>query len=176
MRTFPWTDEHIETLKTMWNAGKSASQIARHLGGVSRNAVIGKTHRLGLQGRSLTYLSGRVGHLTQEGLERVREATKERQRRRREQREKLRNAIRRSKEQPRMPRSPMPPDRPAPASRMVSFADLGKDDCRWPIGEPGKPGFGFCGCQRVDGMSYCEHHARIAYVPVKRASYAKRAA
>ncbi|WP_112382117.1 GcrA family cell cycle regulator [Sphingomonas carotinifaciens] len=46
-----WTDERIETLKTMWEAGQTASQIAEALGGVSRNAVIGKAHRLGLQAR-----------------------------------------------------------------------------------------------------------------------------
>src|ERR1700761_5728265 len=46
-----WTDERIDTLKTMWEAGQTASQIAESLGGVSRNAVIGKAHRLGLQSR-----------------------------------------------------------------------------------------------------------------------------
>ena len=46
-----WTDERIEALKTMWEAGRTASQIAEELGGVSRNAVIGKAHRLGLQSR-----------------------------------------------------------------------------------------------------------------------------
>jgi GcrA cell cycle regulator len=47
-----WTDERVETLKTMWTEGKSASQIARELGGVTRNAVIGKVHRLGLSNRN----------------------------------------------------------------------------------------------------------------------------
>jgi len=47
-----WTDERVETLKTMWNDGKSASQIAKELGGVTRNAVIGKVHRLGLSNRT----------------------------------------------------------------------------------------------------------------------------
>ena len=46
-----WTDERIDTLKTMWEGGQTASQIAEALGGVSRNAVIGKAHRLGLQSR-----------------------------------------------------------------------------------------------------------------------------
>ncbi len=46
-----WTDERIETLRKMWEAGQTASQIAEELGGVSRNAVIGKAHRLGLQSR-----------------------------------------------------------------------------------------------------------------------------
>ena len=47
-----WTDERVETLKRMWNEGQSASQIAKELGGVTRNAVIGKVHRLGLSGRT----------------------------------------------------------------------------------------------------------------------------
>ena len=47
-----WTDERVETLKSMWTEGKSASQIAKELGGVTRNAVIGKVHRLGLSGRA----------------------------------------------------------------------------------------------------------------------------
>ena len=47
-----WTDERVETLKKMWGEGKSASQIAKELGGVTRNAVIGKVHRLGLSNRN----------------------------------------------------------------------------------------------------------------------------
>ena len=47
-----WTDERVETLKKMWNEGQSASQIAKELGGVTRNAVIGKVHRLGLSNRA----------------------------------------------------------------------------------------------------------------------------
>ncbi|MFC3088216.1 GcrA family cell cycle regulator, partial [Tabrizicola soli] len=46
-----WTDERVETLKRMWGEGQSASQIAKELGGVTRNAVIGKVHRLGLSNR-----------------------------------------------------------------------------------------------------------------------------
>ena len=47
-----WTDERVETLKKMWSEGQSASQIAKELGGVTRNAVIGKVHRLGLSNRA----------------------------------------------------------------------------------------------------------------------------
>ena len=47
-----WTDERVETLKKMWGEGQSASQIAKELGGVTRNAVIGKVHRLGLSNRT----------------------------------------------------------------------------------------------------------------------------
>ena len=47
-----WTDERVETLKRMWAEGQSASQIAKELGGVTRNAVIGKVHRLGLSNRA----------------------------------------------------------------------------------------------------------------------------
>ena len=47
-----WTDERVELLKKMWTEGQSASQIAKELGGVTRNAVIGKVHRLGLSNRS----------------------------------------------------------------------------------------------------------------------------
>src|SRR6478752_4844581 len=52
MSEMSWTDERVETLKTMWSEGKSASQIAKELGGVTRNAVIGKVHRLGLSNRA----------------------------------------------------------------------------------------------------------------------------
>ena len=51
MSEMSWTDERVETLKSMWSDGKSASQIAKELGGVTRNAVIGKVHRLGLSNR-----------------------------------------------------------------------------------------------------------------------------
>ena len=47
-----WTDDRVETLKKMWTDGQSASQIAKELGGVTRNAVIGKVHRLGLSNRA----------------------------------------------------------------------------------------------------------------------------
>ena len=50
----PWTDERVELLKKLWSDGLSASQIAAHMGGVTRNAVIGKVHRLGLSGRAKT--------------------------------------------------------------------------------------------------------------------------
>ena len=56
-----WTDERVETLKKLWTEGLSASQIAKQLGGVTRNAVIGKVHRLGLAGRATTTTKARMG-------------------------------------------------------------------------------------------------------------------
>src|SRR3954447_20149266 len=57
-RTMTWTDERVELLKKLWSDGLSASQIANQLGGVSRNAVIGKVHRLSLSGRAKPAASG----------------------------------------------------------------------------------------------------------------------
>jgi GcrA cell cycle regulator len=142
-----WTDNRAERLKTFWADGRSASEIAALLGEVSRCAVIGKIHRLGLPGRK----------------------TASRQPRRTSPRRDRAGRV--SIRMPVFIRPlPVPPIDlpPAPAALMLSVAQLTGATCHWPVGDPLLPGFGFCGCQKAPGAPYCEHHAAIAYNPAAR--------
>jgi GcrA cell cycle regulator len=166
-----WTDERVELLKKLWTEGLSASQIAGRLGaGVTRNAVIGKVHRLNLSGRAQQPRTAQP-------------------RQQRKQREPSR-AGGRPNGMPSMPtaganalkpmlRVEMAP-RPAalPEPKPVRLVDLAKDGrvtilhlsdktCKWPIGDPGSEEFCFCGHGPRDGSPYCEYHARLAYQPLQ---------
>jgi GcrA cell cycle regulator len=159
-----WTDERVEVLKKLWTDGLSASQIAAELGNVTRNAVIGKVHRLGLSGRPKDVKAASA-------TPRVRKATRTP-----------------SAPAPIAPQAhsnvvlapiPLQPVRPGPEpvdmgdddvaipmSERVTIMDLRDSMCRWPMGDPTKPEFRFCGARSITGLPYCNHHARIAYQPV----------
>lgn len=166
-----WTDERVEQLKKLWAEGLSASRIAAELGGVTRNAVIGKVHRLGLSGR-------------------VKTSTTPQQRPRRNARP---NGPQRPASGPMTigatalkadpaPR-PEPKAEPAPVEELVipiseraTILTLTDSTCKWPIGDPGTADFHFCGRRSDPGIPYCQHHARIAYQPVSDRRREKRAA
>ena len=143
-----WTEERVTLLRKLWAEGLSASQIAKQLGGVTRNAVIGKVHRLGLAGR----------------------ATPSRPAKR-----PVRTARPRiiGPSAPRPMRAIS--DRPLviiPDLEPVKFEDgkaasvltLSDSMCKYPIGDPTDPGFAFCG-RGSSGGPYCADHARLAYQP-----------
>lgn len=163
-----WTEERVEVLKKLWSDGLSASQIAGRLGGVTRNAVIGKVHRLGLSGRATT--------------SRMRSA-----------RPRLRIAATANAQRPQRPtyatvgnaalKVAFAPARPEIALMLVpnlaevlddvpvlkvDLLDLKECMCRWPLGDPQSEGFAFCGRPKTGGASYCEHHAGIAYYSMQR--------
>ncbi len=160
-----WTDERVELLKKLWGDGLSASQIAAEIGGVSRNAVIGKVHRLGLSGR---------GKATAASAQRPRKTTQ------------APSAPAPVAAQPVRPTPILAPAPPSleidaepvaatalvedeigiPLSERVTIMDLRESMCRWPMGDPTKPEFRFCGARSVTGLPYCAHHSRIAYQPV----------
>ena len=141
----------IERLKKLWADGRSASEIAALLGEVTRNAVIGKVHRLGLAGRKTTSRQPAPRRTSP--------------RRNGSGRAGLRQAPARFVR----PASPLPPAPPPPvAALMLPLRQLRADQCRWPIGDPKEDGFGFCGCQKAPGVPYCGHHAAIAYNPAAR--------
>jgi GcrA cell cycle regulator len=153
-----WTTEKIELLKELWDQKLKAHEIAERLGGVSRNAVIGKAHRLKLTARRPYKLS----LLTPE----------ERKQRDRERHERWRRSI------GIRPRSiPKPPSAPAPsiddeqtpmAQRVFDCQELENHHCRWPVGEPGKIGFFFCGSAEADMRErrpYCPAHTLRATAP-----------
>ena len=145
-----WTDERVEMLRKLWSEGLSASQIAAHLGGVSRNAVIGKVHRLGLPGRK-----PKDATLARRGqrapVDRVPKARR-------------RSMFWQSLEG--VAKLPLPlADVPIDPTKVKTLQDLEANDCRWPLGDPQAPTFGFCGCPKLPGLPYCEPHARRAYAP-----------
>jgi GcrA cell cycle regulator len=151
-----WTDERIETLRKSWEGGMTASQIADLLGeGVSRNAVIGKAHRLGLQARPSPVKAGDVAAAP---------------------------AVAAPKPAPvaKVAAAPTPapvlaPAAPKPAPKRTSRAaanakpakttllDLSERVCKWPIGHPGEVDFHFCGQPSKPSFPYCPDHCLIAY-------------
>lgn len=188
-----WTDERIDTLRTMWEAGQTASQIAEALGGVSRNAVIGKAHRLGLQARPSPVKANEPAAAAPEPVvaappppapepepepEPVRAAQVDEAEPApepaREPQPILRSVgpggfVRQSPGEQQPPPSPAPPRRLVPAkpspeiAGKTSLLDLNDRICKWPIGHPGEPDFHFCGDRVNPGFPYCVAHCGHAY-------------
>ncbi len=144
-----WTDERVDLLKRLWAEGLSASQIAQKLGGVTRNAVIGKVHRLGLSGRATP---SRPARRT------VKPAAA------RPQRSAPPAAAARPAAPPPAPVEPAP----LPNGEFATVLTLGSHICKWPIGDPDDPEFRFCGRHASAASPYCEAHARLAYQPQKK--------
>ena len=170
-----WTDERIEQLKSLWQQGMTASQIADALGGVSRNAVIGKAHRLDLQSRPSPVRTGESGG---EGRTKAAPpppvATKA---------AAVPPASAPVAVVPKvapvaasLPGGPVAPAGvPAPPRRIIpakpsaeirgkmSLLDLTDKICRWPIGHPGEADFHFCGEPVHLSFPYCRSHCALAY-------------
>lgn len=156
-----WTDDRVELLRRLWGEGLSASQIAGELGmEITRNAVIGKVHRLGL--------SGRV---------KPAQAAVPRQRSKPEAADvlptrpevvvignTLMTAVAASEIQ--VAPAPRPTPVLVPSCERVTILDLRETMCRWPHGDPSMPEFRFCGARSTGGLPYCDTHRRIAYQPV----------
>ncbi len=153
-----WSDERVELLKKLWIDGLSASQIAKQLGGVTRNAVIGKVHRLGLAGRATP--SRPVKRIVRTRPVLVSETVNETK----------------SAEKPKAKIADEPISAEAPkrnpvqqeytqSSELIGVLDLGPNMCKWPIGDPTDADFGFCGAKIHGNWPYCEHHGMIAYQP-----------
>ncbi len=145
-----WTDERVEALKKLWLDGLSASQIAKQLGGVTRNAVIGKVHRLGLSGRATP------SQPTRPVFKAARPARP------------VASAPPRRAEAVAAPAAVAAPTVPAVYSEEPGSATvltLGAHMCKWPIGDPSADGFTFCGRRTGQDGPYCIEHARMAYQP-----------
>jgi GcrA cell cycle regulator len=171
--TLTWTEERVERLKTLWQEGKSASYIASELGGVSRNAVIGKVHRLGLSGR------GKAPEKAPAPRPRTKPAAAEPAATGASAKPMSigANALAAAVEERIAPEAepiaralPRPATEPAseivvPLSERVTIMDLRESMCRWPMGDPSSAEFRFCGARSLTGLPYCDHHAQIAYQP-----------
>jgi GcrA cell cycle regulator len=148
-----WSDDRVESLKKLWEAGLSCSQIAAELGGVTRNAVIGKVHRLGLGGRAKSPSSAAP--------------------RPRKARPPVTYTPRVSKSSRALAELldvDLEPDLAAfdavvPMSQRLSLSQLDESNCHWPVGDPTSPEFFFCGGRSLTGLPYCAHHSRVAYQP-----------
>jgi GcrA cell cycle regulator len=153
-----WTDERVETLKKLWLDGLSASQIAKHLGGVTRNAVIGKVHRLGLSGRAAPSQPARPAFKAPRP---ARPAATAVPAPRRAAQPPSRDTGHASAIAHRPAVAPPQPEEPGVATVLT----LGAHMCKWPIGDPATDDFTFCGRRSADDGPYCVEHARIAYQP-----------
>ncbi len=145
-----WNDERVELLKKFWAEGLSASQIASKMGGVTRNAVIGKVHRLGLSGRA-------TPAKPQRGCESEYHAE-----------EPAAASFARSE----IDTLIAEPEFTAPvvlsSGDMTTVATLKGNMCKWPIGDPAKDDFHFCGQSAPTGKPYCAYHAQLAFQPAQR--------
>ncbi len=157
-----WTEERIALLSKLWTEGFSASQIAKQIGGVSRNAVIGKVHRLGLSGRGAP---SKPRTAAKPVPPKAASAPSPRAPRRREA-------------SPRPALRVVAPPRPIPVAAPVftvtetgegvALVDLKPGMCRWPIGDPQDPNFKFCGGVAEADSPYCTRHAALAYTTAAR--------
>jgi GcrA cell cycle regulator len=156
-----WTDERIALLKKMWKEGKSAAEIAKTLGkGVTRNAVIGKAHRMGLSGRpspikkptptkkeSAAAPAPRKEH----GAKDVKKAAAA-------PAGKASPALAKEAEELKKIEKEV-----VPLGGGVSLLELTERMCKWPIGDPREADFSFCGRGIRVGTPYCPEHASMAY-------------
>jgi GcrA cell cycle regulator len=149
-----WTDERVDLLKKLWGDGLSCSQIAKQLGGVTRNSVIGKVHRLGLAGRATPSKPQRIVF-------------------------KAPRPPRHVTARPAPPPRQAAPTTPEPSLRAhyveegpgtATVLTLGADMCKWPIGDPRLESFTYCGRRAEEKGSYCQLHAQVAYQPPKKRS------
>ncbi len=191
-----WSDERVELLKKLWGEGQSASQIAKELGGVTRNAVIGKVHRLGLSNRN-----GSGGGAASESAAKAKPAPKAEA--------KAKPA---AKPAPKPDPKPAAEDKPAaaPVSRVkqiipagqplppqpsaneidpaalakvseiekkakkLTLMELTERTCKWPVGDPATEDFWFCGLPVQSGKPYCEAHVGVAFQPMSSRRDRKR--
>ena len=159
-----WTEERVEQLKKLWTEGHSASQIANQLGGVTRNAVIGKVHRLGLSGRATPSRPvKRPPRLARpkpapQRVERPVAPTPEVAAPQQQQPTTL-PAVAKSTE-------PLDPVKLANGD-FASVLNIRESMCKWPIGDPADPKFAFCG-RKADCGPYCAEHAKVAFQPARK--------
>ena len=136
-----WTDEKVSKLKELWGKGNTASQIAEIIGGISRNAVIGKAHRLNLSAKIKT----RTATSNQNFDNSILDKNSKRTRRR-----KFKSLIIEKDFEPENPKQ---------------LEELDENSCKWPIGHPDEKSFYFCGRSSMKDFSYCKLHILYAFQP-----------
>ena len=186
-----WTDERVGTLKKMWGEGQSASQIAKELGGVTRNAVIGKVHRLGLSNRAGS------GAAATKAAPKDKPAAATKAPAKPKPAPKAAAPAPEKKEEPELDENGIPisaarraiipagqPLPPQPSANEISpealakvnevektakkltLMELTEKTCKWPVGDPATEDFWFCGLAVQQGKPYCEAHVGVAFQPM----------
>ena len=139
-----WTEEKVAKLKELWGKGNTASQIAEIIGGISRNAVIGKAHRLNLSAkiktRTATYNQSFNNSTSEKNIQ-------------------ISKKGRRSKFKSLIIEKDFEPENPK------QLEELDENSCKWPIGHPNEKSFYFCGRSSLKDFSYCKLHLLYAYQP-----------
>ena len=138
-----WTPEKVEKLKELWGKGSTANEIAQILGGVTRNAVIGKAHRLNLSGKIQTKKSSSLATNNNES-------------------KTSRRTLRRGKFKSLIIEKDFEPENPK------QLEELDENSCKWPIGHPNENDFYFCGRASLKDFSYCKLHLLYAFQPKNR--------
>ncbi len=194
-----WTDERVELLKKMWGEGQSASQIAKELGGVTRNAVIGKVHRLGLSNRTTGGSSKAAAEpkekpapkaaakpKAQPKTEPARPVTPEPVAEAPAAEPKPSTPARKQIIPAGQPLPPQPSANEIPAealakvneiekkAKKLSLMELTERTCKWPVGDPATEDFWFCGLPVQQGKPYCEAHVGVAFQPMSSRRDRKR--
>ncbi len=138
-----WTEEKVNKLRELWGKGNTASQIAEIIGGITRNAVIGKAHRLNLSAKIKTRKvtsNENYNHTTEQRNNKVK----------RGRRSKFKSLIIEKDFEPENPKQ---------------LEELDENSCKWPIGHPNEKSFYFCGRTSLKDFSYCKLHLLYAYQP-----------
>ena len=138
-----WNEEKVAKLKELWGKGSTASQIAEIIGGISRNAVIGKAHRLNLSAKIKTRTATSNRDFENSTNEKSAQIKKGR-------RSKFKSLIIEKNFEPENPKQ---------------LEELDENSCKWPIGHPDEKSFYFCGRSSLKDFSYCKLHLLYAYQP-----------
>jgi GcrA cell cycle regulator len=190
-----WTDERVELLKKMWSDGQSASQIAKELGGVTRNAVIGKVHRLGLSNRTAGAppskpepVAPKAKPMAAKPEAKPKPAPKTEAARPQAAAPETKSAVP-ARRQIIPAGQPLPPQPSAneispealakvneveKKAKKISLMELTERTCKWPVGDPATPDFWFCGLPVQAGKPYCEAHVGVAFQPMSSRRDRKR--
>lgn len=167
--TIGWDAERLEVLKHLWKNGWSAKQIAHRLGGTTRNAILGKLHRLGLSGtvsKKQLYMTSIDKRPERKLTRKIKLTPRPKQGLRRSSLTGVTMCT--SPGDVKLPYVSAAEELIVPFAERKGVLELQANDCRWPIGDPRMEDFHFCNGRKMSGYSYCEHHVQKSVAPAYR--------